>query len=85
MFGIAKPVACGFASSSAFCAAASGLSGVASKSFDATWPLTLTATMPEPAIAVSKVIGASSPAFGEFGPVTTTIAFAPCCRAAIAL
>ena len=43
------------------------------------------ATMPEPAMAVSNVIGASSPAFGELGPVTTIIALAPCWRAAIAL
>ena len=48
-------------------------------------PVTLAATMPDPASAVSKVIGTSSPAFGERGPVTTSIAFAPCCRAAIAL
>jgi hypothetical protein len=45
----------------------------------------LSATIPEPASAVSNVIGTSSPAFGERGPVTTSIAFAPRCRAAIAL
>jgi hypothetical protein len=85
MPGSAKPVAWGLASSSAFCAPASGLSGVAAKILFATSPVTLTATMPEPAMAVSKVIGASSPAFGDVGPVTTIIALAPCCRAAIAL
>ena len=71
MPGSAKPVACGLASSSDFCAAASGLSGVAAKIFAATSPVTLTATIPDPAIAVSNVIGASSPAFGDCGPVTT--------------
>ena len=82
--GIANPAACGFASSRDFCtssrrfpAAANILSAVA--------PLIVTATMPEPAIAVSNVIGASSPAFGDRGPVTTIMAFAPCWRAAIAL
>ena len=51
----------------------------------ATAPLMLAATMPDPASAVSKVIGMVSPAFGDRGPVTTSIAFAPCWRAAIAL
>ena len=48
-------------------------------------PLMLAATMPEPAIAVSKLIGIVSPAFGDRGPVTTSIAFAPRWRAASAL
>ena len=48
-------------------------------------PVMLAAMMPDPARAVSNVIGASSPAFGECGPVTTSIALAPRCRAAIAL
>ena len=43
------------------------------------------AILPDPASAVSNDIGISSPAFGEFGPVTTSSAFAPRCRAAIAL
>ena len=45
----------------------------------------LAATMPEPASAVSKLIGIVSPAFGDRGPVTTSSALAPRCRAAIAL
>ena len=40
---------------------------------------------PEPASAVSNVIGTSSPALGERGPVTTSSALAPRCRAAMAL
>jgi hypothetical protein len=50
-----------------------------------TLPPMLAATMPEPASAVSKLIGIVSPAFGERGPVTTSMALAPCWRAAIAL
>ena len=46
---------------------------------------TLAAGMPEPASAVSKVIGIVSPALGERGPVTTISARAPRCRAAMAL
>jgi len=51
----------------------------------ATFALMLAATIPEPAIAVSNVMGIVSPAFGECGPVTTIIAFAPRWRAASAL
>ena len=46
---------------------------------------TLAATMPEPDSAVSRLIGIVSPAFGEFGPLTTRSAFAPRVRAASAL
>ena len=35
--------------------------------------------------AVSKLIGIVSPAFGDRGPATTSIAFAPRCLAAMAL
>jgi hypothetical protein len=41
--------------------------------------------MPDPASAVSNVIGTVNPALGERGPVTTTSALAPRWRAAIAL
>ena len=62
-----------------------GLPGPARTSSRAWLPVTLTATMPEPASAVSNVIGTSSPAFGDRGPATTIIAFAPRWRAAMAL
>jgi hypothetical protein len=45
----------------------------------------LAAAMPDPESAVSKLIGTVSPAFGEFGPVTTRSPVAPRCRAAMAL
>src|SRR6185295_5065769 len=38
-------------------------------------PLMLTAARPEPASAASNVIGTSSPAFGDRGPATTSMAF----------
>ena len=84
-FGSGKPVACGFASSSDCCADWRVLSGTAAKSAFATALLMLAATMPEPAIAVSKLMGMVSPAFGDRGPVTISIAFAPRWRAASAL
>jgi hypothetical protein len=42
-------------------------------------------TMPDPAKAVSNVIGTVAPALGERGPVTTSSALAPRWRAAMAL
>ncbi len=85
--GIAKPATWGFAESSAFCAAPSvlSLSPVLEKIACATASLMLAAAMPDPASAVSKLMGIVSPAFGECGPVTTSSPFAPRCRAAIAL
>ena len=48
-------------------------------------PLTLAAAIPEPAIAVSKLMGTTVPALGEFGPVMTIMPLAPRWRAAWAL
>ena len=59
--------------------------GAPANSAAATVPLTLAAGMPDPASAVSNDIGTVWPAFGERGPVTTSSAFAPRCRAAMRL
>ena len=82
--GMAKPAACGLPESKLRCASSSDLP-VPAKIASAALPLMLAATMPEPASAVSKVIGTVCPAFGDRGPVTTSSALAPRCRAAIAL
>ena len=62
-----KPATCGLPESSDCCAASSVLLGIAErrKIASATAPLMLAATMPDPASAVSNVIGIVSPAFGE--------------------
>ena len=75
---------CGLPVSSAACASARVFPALA-KSFSATSPVIDAATIPEPAIAVSNVIGTSSPALGERGPVTTRRPTAPASRACIAL
>ena len=53
------------------------MSGAAANMASATLALILAVTIPEPAIAVSKLMGMVSPAFGDRGPVTINIAFAP--------
>ena len=84
-FGIGKPATCGFAESNDCCTLSSVLSGMAAKIAFATSALMLAAAMPDPASAVSKLMGIVSPALGDRGPVTTSIAFAPRCRTAMAL
>ena len=81
---MAKPATCGLPLSNSFCTASSDLPDAAIIGANAS-PLRLAATSPEPAIAVSKLIGTTVPAFGEFGPVTTIIPLAPRWRAACAL
>ncbi len=83
--GSAKPAVCGLPESNAFWMSSSVRSLTPAKSALAASPETLAATMPEPASAVSKLIGIVSPALGERGPVTTSSALAPRCRACIAL
>ena len=73
-----KPATCGLPESSVFCASFKFWSGTAANNWFARSPVMPSARMPDPAIAVSNVIGISSPAFGELGPATTSIAFAPC-------
>ena len=53
---MAKPAACGLPQSISFCAASSCLAAPAKIAFAAS-PLMLAATMPDPASAVSNVIG----------------------------
>ena len=56
--GMSKPATCGLPESSDFCASSSVFAGrQPSKIASATAPLMLAATMPDPASAVSKVIG----------------------------
>ena len=82
---MAKPVTCGSPESSDRWTSSNVLPETPVKMALPTLPLMLAATIPEPASAVSKLIGIVSPAFGERGPVTTSMALAPCWRAAIAL
>jgi hypothetical protein len=75
MPGRGNPATCGLPLSSSCWTSASGRAS--SNSAFVISPLMLAAGMPDPAMAVSNVIGTSSPAFGERGPVTTRTAFAP--------
>ena len=78
------PSACGSSLSSAAWVFFKSLPAAAN-SFAATSPLMLAQTMPLWLAPVSKVSRASSPGFGDVGPVTTSSAFAPRLRAMRAL